>query len=105
MCDFPWRTLERLQLTFCQINPHRIYSLVQAYLPNLRELSLAEMPVYPSVFKEDKCLCFGVLAQGNWPLLGTLELHGVEMTQECIELLGTGDWELVKFAETGTSQC
>lgn len=63
------------------------------------------MPVYPSVFKEDKCLCFGVLAQGNWPLLGTLELHGVEMTQECIELLGTGDWELVKFAETGTSQC
>ena len=90
--DFPWSTLERLQLSLSQICAPRMDSLVQAYLPNLQELSLVEIPGYSSLTNKEKCLCFEVLAQGKWPLLGTLELRNVDMTQECIRLLGTGNW-------------
>ena len=62
--------------------------LIQAYLPNLQELSLINFTDVRNV-----CLCFAKLAQGKWPLLSKLELHCcVNTTQDCIRVLATGKW-------------
>ena len=66
----PWSTLERLQLSHCNMTAISATCLIQAYLPNLQELSLINFPFDAET--QDGYLCFAQLAQGKWPCLANL---------------------------------
>ena len=38
LADLPWSTLQRLRVSFAQVTPSGMYSLIQAHLPRLQEL-------------------------------------------------------------------
>lgn len=85
----PWSTLERLQLSDCNMSPISTRCLRQAYLPYLQELSLINIAFDPDVY-----LCCAQLAQGEWPLLSKFQLHclATGFTQDCIRVLATANW-------------
>ena len=62
LCKFPWSTLERLQLTMCDISQYSTESLVQAYLPNLQELFLVCLSRESGPTGEGIFPCFARLA-------------------------------------------
>ncbi len=88
--NLPWSTLQRLQLTFCQVSPNSIHSLVQAHLPQLQEFSFVY--VFWKSEGEDSEDCFAMLAQAKWPLLSKLELTSMSASHEGIRHLVTGQW-------------
>ena len=96
LCKFPWSTLERLQLTVCDISQYSTDSLVHANLPNLQELFLVCLSRESGLTGEGMFSCFARLAQGKWPLLSRLELRGVAVTQECLKYLELADGYICK---------
>ncbi len=88
LSNLPWSTLQRLQLKLCQVTPSGIYSLIQAQLPKLQELSV--------LWHTEGDDCFAMLAQAKWPLLSKLELKGVDASHEGIRQLVTGQWPMLQ---------
>ncbi|KAL3155371.1 hypothetical protein ABBQ38_010932 [Trebouxia sp. C0009 RCD-2024] len=65
----PWSTLERLELVRCHLDVRSMASLIQADLPQLKQLLLCQVSVAHTE------VCFSQLAQGRWPLLAVLKLE------------------------------
>ena len=82
LSDLPWSTLQRLRLKFWQVTSSGIYSLIQAHLPKLQELSVW--------WHTEGDNCFAMLTLAKWPLLSKLELIGADATHEGIRHLVTG---------------
>ncbi len=87
--------LQRLQLTFGQVNPSGMYSLIQAHLPKLQELSFVYI-IWYTEGEDSGEDCFAMLAQAKWPLLSKLELIGVDASHEGIRHLVTGQWPMLQ---------
>jgi len=97
LSSLPWSTLQRLQLTVGQASPSGMYSLIQAHLPQLHELSFVDVLWYTDGEGEDSGEdCFAMLAQAKWPLLSKLELIGVDASHEGIRHLVTGQWPMLQ---------
>jgi hypothetical protein len=89
LADLPWSTLQRLRVSFAQVTPSGMYSLIQAHLPRLQELCFVNTIWYT----EGKDLA--ILGQAQWPLLRKLELIGVSASLEGIRHLVTGQWPML----------
>lgn len=65
----PWSSLERLELVRCKLDTRGMAGLIQADLPQLKELSLDQVAL------ADAGACFFQLTCGRWPLLAVLKLY------------------------------
>lgn len=98
----PWSTLERLELVRCRIEARAMACLVQADLPQLKELSFVQVLLtlcraYPE--RETKA-CFAHLACGRWPLLAVLKLEILDERSKgllCDELSWDITWGRMHF--------